>query len=171
MLDRLNKSFVPFTSWETVLLSHWSLMLWESNYTLCTFFLLFLNDILLCISFTATICTIFNQHHSKELPCFVDREEPGVWGCEPLLNCIYSESYFRDVTCGDAHTDSDTERSNAVNSPGSIFLASFLSEEQLWSLHCWMSQSHCFGNGTFLNLLETWKLLFMLVESSTLQYW
>lgn len=36
-----------FTCWETTVLSHWSL--WESNYTLSTFFKKFLNDILLRI--------------------------------------------------------------------------------------------------------------------------
>lgn len=66
-----------------------------------------------------------------------------VWGCELLLNCIFSESYFRAVTHADACTASDTDSSNAVNSPGSIFLACFFSEDLMWSLCCWMSQSRC----------------------------
>lgn len=54
------------------------------------------------------LCTVFNQHHSKEWPCFVDGKE---------LDSVYTESYFRGVTHSDARSASDTERSNAVNSP------------------------------------------------------
>lgn len=102
-------------------------------------FFLFFNDLIFYCVFHLQLCTVFNQHHSKEWPCFVDGEELCVWGCELLLDSRHSESCLRDVTHADAHIAPDTERSDAVNSPDSMVLASFLSEEQLWSLSFWMS--------------------------------
>lgn len=126
MLARLNKAFVLFTRWETLLLTQPLISLREQLYTVHFFKILNWFDILLCISFT-----VFNQHHSKEWPYFCG------WTRARCLNpLLSSESCFRDVTHADAHAASDTERSNAVNSPGSVFLVYFLSEEQLWAMCC-----------------------------------
>lgn len=66
-LARLNKAFLLLHAGKTTVLSHWSL--WESNYTLSTFF--FIRKWYFIAYFHLQLCTVFNQHHSKEWPCFV----------------------------------------------------------------------------------------------------
>lgn len=80
------QGFPPFTCWETILFSHW--YLWESNYTLSTFFILKWFDILLRISFTVVYC--FQSASFQRVALFCGFVELGVWGCELLLDCIYS---------------------------------------------------------------------------------
>lgn len=64
-----------------------------------------------------------------------------------LLNCMYNKSDFRDVTRADAHAALDTDRNNAVNSPGSM-----LSCQRGAVISVLLN---CSGNGTFLKLLKT----------------
>lgn len=128
-----------FTRWETLLSSYWSLR--ERNSTLSTFFLKnysYMSQYFIAYFSSSVLFLISIIPKSGQ-----DGKKLFVWGCELLLNCIFSESYFRAVTHADACTASDTDSSNAVNSPGSIFLACFFSEDLMWSLCCWMSQSRC----------------------------
>lgn len=83
-------------------LSRWTL--WESNFTLSTFFKISLNGLLFYRIFHSQLCTVFNLRHSKDGGHLRD------WDCELLLNCKRSESCFQGVTCVGAQTALDTDR-------------------------------------------------------------
>lgn len=100
--------------------------------------------------------TVFNQHHSKEWPCFVYGEEVRVCGCGLLSNCMCSESYFRGLTHSDPHSASDAKTSRAVNSPGSMFFSFIVGDTATIPVLLNVPKPF-FGNGNFLKLLKTWK--------------
>lgn len=128
---------------ETVLLSHWSL--WERNYTLSTFYK-FLNDSKFYCVFHLQLCTVFNQHHSKEWPwrgkssVFVVVNYWTVWVI--FQGCDLMHMQPQILRCGEL--------------PRLLSWLLLCQRINCDPCCCWMSQDHCFDSGTFLK--NSWKL-------------
>lgn len=129
MLHRLNKAFFSLLYMLGNCPPQPLISLREQLYT--EHFLKFLNGLIFYfIAYFIDSCVLFLIGIIPKSGLVLRMEASSVFDVVNCCRTAYSVM-FQGCTHADAHKASDTDRSNAVNSPDSVFLASFMSEEQL----------------------------------------